>query len=99
MIGNASLLVRQHDRIVQLHKIGRPCLAAQLDLHLVQLALEVEGHTVVLAHRLAGVRTDIEGLVQGDPEAHGAVDAAFGHLLAVYQDSVPVPPFPGPPPS
>src|SRR3954471_16177657 len=64
--------------------VGVFCVLAEVDLHPVDSAGEDAGlAVVVVADRGGGVSSDVGGLVRGEDQRHGCLDAAFTGLVAV----------------
>src|SRR6476661_9563590 len=83
----AWLLARHRDAQALLgcdQVVGVFCVLAEIDLHPVDRAGEDAALAfVVVADRGRGVSSDVGGLVRGEDQRHGCLDAAFTGLLAV----------------
>src|SRR4051794_17311063 len=82
-----SLLTRHRDAQAFLggdQVVGVLCVLAEIDLHPVDRAGEDAAlAVVVVADRGCGVSSDVGGLVRGEDQRHGCLDAALTSLAAV----------------
>src|SRR3954468_1840112 len=82
-----SLLARHRDAQALLghdQVVGVFCVLAEIDLHPVDRAGEDAAlAVVVVADRGRGVSSDVRGLVRGEDQRHGRIDASLTGLVAV----------------
>src|ERR1700730_11673494 len=66
--------------------VARQRFRPELEGHLGNLAGEPEWHLVILVvHRRAGVRTNVEGLIDGHEERNGVWDRFAGTLISAHR--------------